>query len=326
MAILRRFYTTHIDAAKSTSEWDAGPAVGWTPAQWQAKGEKIIATYEKKAAKAAKKGKTGPDVDFRELMYKALAEKYNADPRDRILAVTLHRAAGLRAADRGGVSDPYVEVFIEGFEKDEEAKTETVKKTLNPEWAEELRLSVPRTGGEGRALVCHVMDWDRGSSDDFLGEAKIPAATWTAGCDEATFDLTAPTVKRKEGAAITGGLTVSCRWADAGGADAGAAGDEAAALSAEVEELKAKVEQLDADKAQCVAQPHDSTRHGRTLAQSLSGCACAGLWRRSSSRRLERRRKRRRRRRSCWKRSRHSLPRFSSRSRRLPARARRRSS
>ena len=69
----------------------------------------------------------------------------------------------------------------------------------------------------------------------------------------------APTVKRKEGAAITGGLTISCRWADAGGADVGAAGDEAAALSAEVEELKAKVEQLDADKAQCVPTPSHAT-------------------------------------------------------------------
>ena len=262
VAILRRFYTTHPAAVEaSAADWSAD---GWEAAQWTEKCEKIIENYKKKATKAEGKGKTGPEADFRELMYspsqkKSIGEKYGVDPRDRILAVTLHRAAGLRAADRGGVSDPYVEVFIEGFEKDDEAKTETVKKTLNPEWAEELRLSVPRTGGEGAALVCHVMDWDRGSSDDFLGEAKITAATWTAGCDEATFDLTAPTVKRKEGAAITGGLTVSCRWADAGGADVGAAGDEAAALSAEVEELKAKVEQLDADKAQCVPTPSHAT-------------------------------------------------------------------
>ena len=81
MAILRRFYTSHPAAAASTADWEGGPADGWSDAQWQSKGEKIVATYEKRARKAAKKGKTGPESDARELMYQALHEKYGTDPR-----------------------------------------------------------------------------------------------------------------------------------------------------------------------------------------------------------------------------------------------------
>ena len=81
VAILRRFYTSHPAAAASTADWEEGPADGWSDAQWQSKCQKIVATYEKRARKAAKKGKTGPEADARELMYQALHEKYGADPR-----------------------------------------------------------------------------------------------------------------------------------------------------------------------------------------------------------------------------------------------------
>ena len=56
-----------------------------------------------------------------------------------MLAVTVHRAQGLRAADRGDTSDPYVVVFLEGSE-DQRQQTERREKTLRPEWDTDLEL------------------------------------------------------------------------------------------------------------------------------------------------------------------------------------------
>ena len=42
------------------------------------------------------------------------------------------RGIGLRAADLNGKSDPYVVIKVGGFE----FKSQTIKKTLNPEWNE----------------------------------------------------------------------------------------------------------------------------------------------------------------------------------------------
>lgn len=49
------------------------------------------------------------------------------------LTVTLVRAKNLIAADRGGVSDPYIVFKLNGKEVH---KSEVIKKTLNPEYNE----------------------------------------------------------------------------------------------------------------------------------------------------------------------------------------------
>ena len=65
---LWRFYTTFPAAVAETT---ADGAVGWEgirswgDAEWATKTGKIIGTYSKKADRAAKKGKTGAEADFR---------------------------------------------------------------------------------------------------------------------------------------------------------------------------------------------------------------------------------------------------------------------
>jgi hypothetical protein len=72
----------------AVAETTADGAVGWEgikswgDAEWATKTGKIIGTYSKKADRAAKKGKTGVEADFRALMYGALAGKYGVDPRE----------------------------------------------------------------------------------------------------------------------------------------------------------------------------------------------------------------------------------------------------
>jgi C2 domain/Leucine rich repeat/Leucine Rich repeats (2 copies) len=80
-------------------------------------------------------------------------------------AITVHcvRARNLAAADSNGFSDPYV-ILKSGAQK---KKSKTIKKTLDPEWNEQLTI-IPKPGVT--QLVLHVYDWDLGSSDDFLGE------------------------------------------------------------------------------------------------------------------------------------------------------------
>ena len=83
--MLQNFYKTFPAAVEETTA--DGGAVGWEGIEgwgddeWDAKIGKIIANYTKKAGKAAKKGKTGDEADFRKIMYGAIAEKYGVDPR-----------------------------------------------------------------------------------------------------------------------------------------------------------------------------------------------------------------------------------------------------
>ncbi|EEB86962.1 hypothetical protein MPER_15902, partial [Moniliophthora perniciosa FA553] len=67
------------------------------------------------------------------------------EPRESInnqgvLRVTLLDGRDLRSADRSGKSDPYVVFVLNGQRVH---KSETIKKTLNPDWNEDFTLSVP---------------------------------------------------------------------------------------------------------------------------------------------------------------------------------------
>ena len=82
--VLRNFYETFPAAVEETTA--DGGAVGWEDIEewgdeeWEEKIGKIIANYKKKADKAAKKGKGRDDVDFRKIMYDAIADKYDVEP------------------------------------------------------------------------------------------------------------------------------------------------------------------------------------------------------------------------------------------------------
>lgn len=150
----------------------------------------------------------------------------NSTGRDR-LKVTVHRAAGLRAADRhgwkGGASDPFVEVFFAGFEDRDEAVGETAvrKATIEPSWEQTLELLVPTRAqkGEGTPLVLHVLDHDHVGRNDFLGEAQIPARLWRRGCERVEVSLkkqevSGTTSRSQADEQASGAIVVSCEWTD----------------------------------------------------------------------------------------------------------------
>ena len=85
------------------------------------------------------------------------------------LVVHLIEAEGLAAADRDGLSDPYV-VLRAG---DVKWRSSTVKRSLTPKWNESW--SFPSSGDCGlHWLIMEVWDSDFASSDDSLGHALIP--------------------------------------------------------------------------------------------------------------------------------------------------------
>jgi Ca2+-dependent lipid-binding protein len=81
-------------------------------------------------------------------------------------------AKGLKAADSGGTSDPYVKVYISGSNKKSMYKTTCLKKTLDPVWEKEaFTLSTPVT------LKFCIIDKNVISSDVPLGFVLVNLAT-----------------------------------------------------------------------------------------------------------------------------------------------------
>ena len=91
----------------------------------------------------------------------------------------LQRGTGLKAADRGGTSDPYVVVRLGKAEK----KSAVVEKTLEPEWNETIDFGHLTLGAVmGTPLVLSVWDHDDGvfDRDDALGRLKVRRPSVTA--------------------------------------------------------------------------------------------------------------------------------------------------
>ncbi|KAG0347914.1 hypothetical protein BG004_006563 [Podila humilis] len=94
-------------------------------------------------------------------------------PKERLdnmgnLTVTLIRGKDLVAADRGGVSDPYVVFRLNGKEV---YKSDTVKKTLNPEFNE--KFVVPVGSRADDVFQLEVFDWNQLSTAKSLGVAAL---------------------------------------------------------------------------------------------------------------------------------------------------------
>ncbi|KAJ8084377.1 Tricalbin-2 [Marasmius tenuissimus] len=119
------------------------------------------------------------------------------EPRESVnnqglLHVTLLDGRDLRAADRNGKSDPYV-VFV--LNDDKVFKSQTIKKTLNPDWHEDFDISVrSRVGSKLNAEVC---DWDTVGRPDPLGDAQIDLENLEPF---EAVERTLPLVLEKEGA------------------------------------------------------------------------------------------------------------------------------
>ncbi|KAL1677515.1 C2 domain-containing protein [Schizophyllum commune] len=95
------------------------------------------------------------------------------EPRESInnqgvLRVDLIAGHKIRAADRGGKSDPYAVFTLNGQKV---FKSATKKKTLNPEWNENFMVQIPSRVAADFSV--EVFDWNQIEQAKSLGEAKI---------------------------------------------------------------------------------------------------------------------------------------------------------
>lgn len=86
------------------------------------------------------------------------------------LLVRVIEARNLPAMDLNGFSDPYVKLQL-GKQK---GRTKVVKKNLNPQWGEEFGFEVDNLNEE---LLFSVLDEDKYTNDDFVGQLKMPVST-----------------------------------------------------------------------------------------------------------------------------------------------------
>ncbi|KAL0322323.1 UNVERIFIED_CONTAM: Synaptotagmin-3 [Sesamum calycinum] len=104
-----------------------------------------------------------------------------------ILHVKVVHATKLLKMDLLGLSDPYVKLSLSG-EKLPAKKTTIKKKTLNPEWNEEFKLSVKDP--QSQMLHINVFDWDKVGSHDRLGTQIFPLKLLTPNeLKQVTLDL-----------------------------------------------------------------------------------------------------------------------------------------
>ncbi|KAI0549865.1 phosphatidylserine decarboxylase-domain-containing protein [Xylaria curta] len=96
----------------------------------------------------------------------AKGESTNTKDSGLVLKIVVLRARDLAAKDRGGTSDPYLQLSC----GETKFTTHCVSKTLNPEW--NLICTIPIAGVDNLLLDCHCWDKDR-FGKDYLGEFDL---------------------------------------------------------------------------------------------------------------------------------------------------------
>ena len=89
----------------------------------------------------------------------------------KAMKVTMVRAEGLLAKDKGGTSDPFVELFLGQQFK----KTKIIDKTLNPVWNETFEFDLSK-GDPTLSVVLYDNDKGMlyGSTKEYLGSIELP--------------------------------------------------------------------------------------------------------------------------------------------------------
>ena len=104
-----------------------------------------------------------------ELRYRLIVIDHVQAPA--ILHVRVVRAKDLLAADRGGTSDPYVQLHV-GEEIKDAKKTKIKKKTLSPEWNQDFKFRLDASQRQ-EDLMIECFDYDFLGADDSLGKLAI---------------------------------------------------------------------------------------------------------------------------------------------------------
>lgn len=90
-----------------------------------------------------------------------------------ILTVHIVKCEDLPAMDIGGLSDPYVKLYLLP-ERKRKYETKVHRKTLNPIFNESFKFEVPYGDVMTKTLVFAVYDYDRFSKHDAIGEVRLP--------------------------------------------------------------------------------------------------------------------------------------------------------
>ena len=96
------------------------------------------------------------------------------DFQEMTLTLKIMRAINLPAKDFSGTSDPYVKIMLLP-DKKHKLQTNIKRKNLNPRWNELFAFEgFPYSKLQNRTLYMQVLDYDRFSRDDPIGEVAIP--------------------------------------------------------------------------------------------------------------------------------------------------------
>ena len=87
------------------------------------------------------------------------------------MTITIDSARDLKAMDWCGTSDPFVRIKLDGKNV---YRSKTVMRNLSPVWNETCIVCLEKPCGQ---LFLSVWDYDRGSTDDFIGEVGIDIST-----------------------------------------------------------------------------------------------------------------------------------------------------
>lgn len=96
------------------------------------------------------------------------------DVYDLVLKLTIQKAVNLPAKDMSGTSDPFVKVLLLPDKKNK-LETRVKRKKLNPVWNEVFTFEgFPHQKLVQRILYLQVLDYDRFSRNDPIGEIELP--------------------------------------------------------------------------------------------------------------------------------------------------------
>eukprot|EP00741_Cyanophora_paradoxa_P005684 tig00000903_g5511.t1 len=117
-------------------------------------------------------------------------------------------ARGLKSEDWLGKSDPYALLKVGNRTK----RTKTISNTTSPVWNEEIAVEFSNGPGE-QEVVLQLWDEDVGMPDDFLGQAKLPAAQLLSG---APLDQWLPLTSSDGRSAVQGQVHVVFQYVPGG--------------------------------------------------------------------------------------------------------------
>lgn len=124
------------------------------------------------AEEELKEEENKPGIEFLGKVQYELRYDFNT----QTLVVKIIQATELPAMDMGGVSDPYVKVYLLPETKGQKKfETKVHRKTLNPFFNQTFEFkNLPYADTFDKTLMMNIFDYDRFSKHDQIGEVKLP--------------------------------------------------------------------------------------------------------------------------------------------------------